>query len=312
MTIATLVVASLLAAPPAGRVLVDPAKITRGKSGSGFATLLPGMPVTRLKTDGHRVHVETRGPVQIKGWIPKRSVGLCASAQAPVSLTRGGNAIGFLPRGWCFRVQKQEEESVAMVDAGFGLTLWLEDRWLTDLPKRNKRFDAFIAGFGAYRIGAQPMRASATGETYFTVPAGEYKMRAPITEGDHAFIELLGEAVVLQGWERTTNLYADLFRKRSDVERAQKSLHENRRTGGKDSRQWFEVSKDASLYAEAGKLPVGKLMRGQHVTVNRRSGQWIQIRLESHNRRHKEIRPLDARLWIPTGSVRAIKNPFGD
>ena len=275
---------------------------------SAFATLLAGMAVRVDARKGRSLVVTTRGPVRITGVIPERSVGLCAGKQAPVRLKPGEDPVGHVPAGWCFRVLRETPDDVVMSDATFGLTFHIAHRYLTDRIEWRRRFNPIRAGFGKYRIQPQPMPRKRKQAPYFTVPQGEWRMRAVYEEGDFAQIEILGEVVILQGWERSTNLYKDLFRKRDDVELARKALAEKRRKN--DRRAWFELRRKSPVRLSAGGKTVGEIDAGVRVTVNRRSGPWSQLRIEPNDRFGRPVHRMDARIWVRSELLTPSKSAF--
>ena len=282
---------------PKGRTLVQEADLQAEKGGPPIAALLEGMPVHILDQKGPKLRVRTRGPVRIEGLIPKRAVGLCVDDRAPARLSAEADPVGYVPKGWCFRVLTEMDEHVRAADPTFGLTVLVEHKNLTDQVDWKRRWNPTMAGLVKYRIQPQEMRQKPNGNAYFTVPQGEWPMRAVHEEGDQALVEILGSFVVLQGWERTTNLYQDLFRNKDEVERARALLLEKSQPR-LDPRTWFTTRRKAPLFVGPGRDEAGEIAPDVEVTVNRRTGKWAQIRIEPKGRRGVDAHRMQAKLWI--------------
>ncbi len=307
------VAALCIAAPassrlPAARAVVTRVPLTAAKGKPAHATLLIGQAVDVLAKVGVDLRVRTRGPVRIEGLIPARQAGICAAKQAPVRLTPSGDPVGYVPKGWCFRILKELEDDVRLVDPTWGLIFLAETRNLGADVDYARRMDPILAGFVDYRIQPQPMPVKPGAKPFFTVPQGEWPMRSTHEEGGHAFIEILGEVVVLQGWELTTSLYADLFRTKDTVELARRRLAQNQPV--KDPRKWYELTKKSTLFQAPGRGPCGEIDRGVAVTLGRRSGNWHQLRIEEKGRDSKPLRRLTANLWVQGAVLREKRQAF--
>ena len=115
--------------------------------------------------------------------------------------------------------------------------------------------------------------------------------------------------MVLQGWEETTNLYADLFRKKDDIDLARARLA-SQKPAGKDLRQWFTLKRSAKLFFAPSRGQAGDIAEGAQVTVNRKTGRWRQLRLEVNDRAGKPLRRLKTNLWVEGDVLREIKSAF--
>lgn len=295
--------------PPKQRAIVARVPMPVADGRAPFATLHAGQPVEVLTTSGTKWRVRTLGAAQVTGVVPKRQLGICTAEQAPARLTRGADPVGFVPRGWCFRFIEEKGEEVRLVDGKWGLTFWVETRYLTAQVDWKKRMDPAIEGFVAYRLRAQPMRTAPAETPYFTVPAAEHLARTVHEEGEFALIEVVGEVVVLQGWEQVTNLYQDLFRTKDDIERARRALLA-RRPAGKDPRPWFKLKRTVKVHHAPARQLAGQLTAGSQVTIGRRSGRWAQVRLETKDRRGKPLYRLEAQLWVPADALDPIRSAF--
>ncbi len=296
------------AALPSERAIVARVPLEWAGRGTQYATLFAGQAVDVVKTVGGKTRVRTRGAIRIEGWVPSRQLGICAREQAPARLRPDADPIGYVPAAWCFRILDERGEYTRMADPGFGLTVLVETRFLTAEPDPRKRFEPILGGFVDYRIQPQPMRRTPTEAPYYTVAQGEWPMRSTHEEGEQAFIEVLGTWLVLQGWERTTSLYKDLFEPKDEVELARRRLAERRRPGA-DPRPWFRLKKGTKLFAEPGRQPVGDADTGVFCTVNRTSGPWRQIRLE-RDKDGRSIRFLETTLWIHGDILDRVRSAF--
>lgn len=296
---------------PPQRAIVDRAELRRTPTTPPFATLMLGQAVDLVgAAAGPHQRVRTRGPVRIEGLVPIRALGICATAQAPVRLSSDGDSVGWVPRGRCFRILRQSGDDVVMADQTWGLSFHVEHRFLgTDVPPA-RRFDPVVAGFVDYRIQPQPMRQRPGAEPYYTVAQGEWPMRSTHEEGEQAFIEILGAEVVLQGWERTTNLYADLFRRRDEIELARQRLARDQRPDA-DPRRWFTLRRKLQAFLQPARDAVGEIDAGVIVTVNRRTGRWQQVRVEERDREGKPMHTMSALLWVDgTDALEPVSSAF--
>jgi len=292
---------------PQARVIISRAELSSPTQGAGFAELLAGVSVDVLQTNGARVTVRTRGSIRLEGVVQTQVIGICAREAAPVRITQQGPTVGYVPKGWCFSILRVLENDVQLIDRQFGRPFLVAHRFL--VGESSQRFDPIIGGFESYRLRAQPLATLVGATPYFQVPQGEWRIRATHEEDGHAHIEILGETVVLQGWERVTNLYADLFKERDPVLLARERLNQSARPGT-DPRPWFAIRQTTTLHRRPGQPPVGQIDADRTVTVNRRHNGWSQIRLEERSRRGQPVGRILARLWVRDEYLRPLESAF--
>ena len=292
---------------PRDRVTIIKVELAHAAGEAPYATLLDGQPLHVVADRAGTLEVETRGPLRIRGVVPARTTGVCVADTAPVRLSQDGDAVGYLPRGWCFGPLAVRGDDLQFADRTFALTFFVSQRLLTGDTDWARRFDPVVNGFTTYRVreGQLPLPLKSGASPYWTVPGGEWPLRSPFEEGDQALIEVLGELVVLKGWVKATTVHEDIFTEKDRVERTRERLTDLQRPGP-DPRGWFRLKEKTVVSPRPAAAPVGEADRGTAVTVNRRDGRFAQVRFEpDYIGRRSGLRVI-ALLWVPESALEPL------